>query len=116
MSEKTKTIKPDNEILAVMVTCVEVKTLDDGRMAAKVDERLARPFYKRTEAIFDEMGGRWDNSIEATVFPPGVDLNSAISQLLDKGSIEIKFEMKPVEEDESIDVKVEEKEDQLIMF
>jgi len=34
-----------------MVTCIKVVVLDDSRMAAKVDERLERPYYQLIETM-----------------------------------------------------------------
>jgi len=52
-----------------MVTCMEVEDLDDGRLVAEVNKRRERSFCKRTEAILEETGGKWDCGFEATIVP-----------------------------------------------
>ena len=86
----THTIKPDAEVLAVIVTCTEFSRLEDGGAMARVDPRLETPLLERTERVFAELGGQWDRQRNATVLPAGIDPDRLVEQLLDGGSVTLK--------------------------
>jgi hypothetical protein len=85
-----RTVTPDPEVLAVIVTCTEFGRLEDGSPVARVDPRLETPLLERTERVFAELGGHWDRQRNATVLPPGIDPDRLVEQLLDGGSVTLK--------------------------
>jgi hypothetical protein len=82
-----RTITPDPEVLAVIVTCTEFGRLEDGSPVARIDPRLEAPLLERTERVFAELGAHWDRQQNATVLPPGIDPDRLVEQLLDGGSV-----------------------------
>lgn len=89
MENFKRTVTPDPEVLAVIVTCTEFTRLEDGRAKAKLDQRLELPLAERTENVFRELGGQWDRHRNCMVLPEGIDPERIIEQLLDDGAVTV---------------------------
>jgi len=83
----TQKIKPDPEVVAILVTCTEFVRQEDGRAQARVDARLDGPLAERTEKVLRDLGGQWDRHAGCVVLPQGVDPERLVAQLLGDGSV-----------------------------
>ena len=89
MASFKRTITPDPEVLAVIVTCTEFNTLQDGRAQARLDHRLEPPLAERTEKVLSDLGGQWDPNAGCIVLPEGIDPKCLVDQLLNEGSVTV---------------------------
>jgi hypothetical protein len=89
MENFKRTVTPDPEVLAVIVTCTEFTRLEDGGSQVKLDQRLEPPLAERTAKVFRELGGQWDRHRSCMVLPEGIDPERIIEQLLDDGSVTV---------------------------
>lgn len=89
MTRFKRTITPDPEVLAVIVTCTEFNRLEDGRSQARLDQRLEPPLAERTEKVLSDLGGQWDRRASCIVLPEGIDPERLVEQLLNEGSVTV---------------------------
>ena len=90
MASFKRTIPPDPEVLAVIVTCTEFNTLQDGRAQARLDHRLgATLLAERTEKVLSDLGGPMEPNAGCIVLPEGIDPKCLVDQLLNEGYVTV---------------------------
>jgi len=90
MNDVLLAVKPDPEVIAVLVHLMETFKSSDGRMIGVLPQNMQneeKPLFERTIRALCELGGKVKEGIPVVIFPPEVDLNHMVYQLLERGEV-----------------------------
>jgi hypothetical protein len=88
MNDELSAIKPDPEVIAVLVHLMETFKVSDGRMIGVLPGNMQdaeKPLFERTARALSDLGGKVSEEMPVVIFPPDVDLNHIVYQLLEHG-------------------------------
>jgi hypothetical protein len=88
MNDELSAIKPDPEVIAVLAHLMETVKISDGRMIGVLPSNMQdveKPLFKRTIRALSDLGGKVNEGMPVVIFPPDVDLNHIVYQLLEHG-------------------------------
>jgi len=78
MAALTKTLQISDEVQDVLLR-LKVQPVEDA-WHVKIEEQLDRPLYQAVSKVFKALGGKWNRSAQATVFPhdPRAEFGQAV--------------------------------------
>lgn len=88
MNDDLSAVKPDPEVIAVLVHLMETFKCSDGRMIGVFPEKMKNAeeqLFERTMRALQQMGGDINEGMPVAIFPPDVDLDHIVHQFLERG-------------------------------
>lgn len=90
MSNEQVAVRPDPEVIAVLVHLMETFESPDGRTIAILPgemRRTERSLFDRTLSALSKLGGKVNEETTVVRFPSGIDPIRIIDQLLECGEV-----------------------------